>query len=160
MDIIIENRKAGRLVFELFDDLVPLAADNFRSLCTGTVRVAKLQPGYTPRAHALCAGERGLGAVSYKPLTYKHNIFHKVIADQMVCYPTTCWCYNCSLTACSATRLGSAWLATSRAETGTAQTLCMASVPFRTRPSLGRPARCCFLSWFGCTHDGLLGSQL
>ena len=62
MDIIIENRKAGRLVFELFDDLVPLAADNFRSLCTG---------------------ERGLGAVSYKPLTYKHNIFHKVIADQM-----------------------------------------------------------------------------
>lgn len=62
-DIIIEHALAGRIVFELFDDVVPVTADNFRSLCTG---------------------ERGKGAHTYKPLTYKHTKFHKIIRDFMI----------------------------------------------------------------------------
>jgi cyclophilin family peptidyl-prolyl cis-trans isomerase len=34
-DITIGDRKAGRLVFELFADVVPKTAENFRALCTG-----------------------------------------------------------------------------------------------------------------------------
>ena len=34
-DISIGNRPAGRVVMELFDDVVPKTAENFRALCTG-----------------------------------------------------------------------------------------------------------------------------
>jgi cyclophilin family peptidyl-prolyl cis-trans isomerase len=34
-DIKISNRDVGRIVFELFDNVVPKTAENFRQLCTG-----------------------------------------------------------------------------------------------------------------------------
>jgi cyclophilin family peptidyl-prolyl cis-trans isomerase len=33
-DITIDGKPAGRITFELFDDVVPLTAENFRALCT------------------------------------------------------------------------------------------------------------------------------
>ena len=61
-DISIGNREAGRVIFELYDDVVPKTADNFRSLCTG---------------------EKGTGK-SGKPLHYKGSIFHRVIKGFMI----------------------------------------------------------------------------
>jgi cyclophilin family peptidyl-prolyl cis-trans isomerase len=34
-DITIGGQPAGRIVFKLYDDVVPKTAANFRSLCTG-----------------------------------------------------------------------------------------------------------------------------
>jgi hypothetical protein len=34
-EISIGGAKRGRIIFHLFDDVVPRTADNFRSLCTG-----------------------------------------------------------------------------------------------------------------------------
>lgn len=34
-DVTIGGKPAGRIVFELFDDVVPKTAENFRALCTG-----------------------------------------------------------------------------------------------------------------------------
>ena len=34
-DIQIGNEKEGRIEFELFDEIVPITAKNFRTLCTG-----------------------------------------------------------------------------------------------------------------------------
>ena len=34
-DVSIDETPAGRLVFELFADVVPKTAENFRALCTG-----------------------------------------------------------------------------------------------------------------------------
>ncbi|SCV70901.1 BQ2448_3663 [Microbotryum intermedium] len=56
-DITINENEAGRIVFELFSDVVPKTAENFRALCTG---------------------EKGTGN-SGKPLHYKHSTFHRII---------------------------------------------------------------------------------
>ncbi|KAJ5118834.1 Peptidyl-prolyl cis-trans isomerase D [Penicillium atrosanguineum] len=61
-DIQIGDSKAGRIAFELFNDVVPKTADNFRALCTG---------------------EKGTG-IQGKPLTYKGSIFHRVIKQFMI----------------------------------------------------------------------------
>jgi peptidyl-prolyl isomerase D len=61
-DVRIGNRKAGRISLELFNDIVPKTAENFRVLCTG---------------------EKGKGN-SGKPLSYKGSIFHRVIKDFMI----------------------------------------------------------------------------
>lgn len=55
MDITVEGDHAGRITMELFHDVVPQTAENFRSLCTS---------------------ERGFGRA---PLTYKGVPFHRVI---------------------------------------------------------------------------------
>lgn len=34
-DITLDKQPAGRIIFKLFDDVVPLTAANFRALCTG-----------------------------------------------------------------------------------------------------------------------------
>jgi len=60
-DISIDGAPSGRLVFELFADVVPKTAENFRALCTG---------------------EKGLGR-SGKPLSYKGSAFHRIIPDFM-----------------------------------------------------------------------------
>ncbi|MCJ1362818.1 peptidyl-prolyl cis-trans isomerase cpr6 [Acarospora aff. strigata] len=61
-DIQIGTRKEGRVHFELYNDVVPKTAENFRALCTG---------------------EKGMGA-SGKPLSYKGSGFHRVIKQFMI----------------------------------------------------------------------------
>jgi len=61
-DITIGGTSAGRVIFELYNDIVPLTAENFRALCTG---------------------EKGMGK-SGKPLSYKGCGFHRVIPDFMI----------------------------------------------------------------------------
>lgn len=61
-DITIGDQPAGKVVFELYNDIVPLTADNFRSLCTG---------------------EKGKGKAGV-PLHYKKSTFHRVIKQFMI----------------------------------------------------------------------------
>lgn len=58
-DISIHSEPAGRIVFELYDDIVPQTAENFRVLCTGE---RENDPG----------------------LHYKGNIFHRIIPGFML----------------------------------------------------------------------------
>jgi peptidylprolyl isomerase len=60
-DISIGGESAGRIVFELFADVVPRTAENFRALCTG---------------------EKGTGK-SGKPLHFKGSSFHRIIPQFM-----------------------------------------------------------------------------
>ncbi|KAK8564349.1 hypothetical protein V6N13_005418 [Hibiscus sabdariffa] len=60
-DMMIGGQQAGRIVMELYSDVTPRTAENFRALCTG---------------------ERGVGR-SGKPLHYKGSKFHRVIPSFM-----------------------------------------------------------------------------
>lgn len=60
-DMTIGGSPAGRISMELFADVVPRTAENFRALCTG---------------------EKGTGK-SGKPLHFKGSGFHRVIPDFM-----------------------------------------------------------------------------
>ncbi|XP_006622320.1 peptidyl-prolyl cis-trans isomerase D isoform X1 [Apis dorsata] len=62
LDIAIESEKVGRVVIELFKDVVPRTAENFRALCTG---------------------EKGIG-INGKKLHYKGSTFHKVLSQVMI----------------------------------------------------------------------------
>lgn len=35
-DVAIDGEFVGRIIFELYDDIVPRTTENFRALCTGT----------------------------------------------------------------------------------------------------------------------------
>lgn len=61
-DLAVGTKPVGRIVMELFSDLVPKTAENFRALCTG---------------------ERGLGKEGI-PLHYKGSTFHRVIKQFMI----------------------------------------------------------------------------
>ncbi|KAL1638482.1 peptidyl-prolyl cis-trans isomerase cpr6 [Neofusicoccum ribis] len=61
-DIQIGNQPAGRVAFELYNDIVPKTAENFRALCTG---------------------EKGEGK-NGKPLHFKGSGFHRVIKQFMI----------------------------------------------------------------------------
>uniref|UniRef100_A0A915K443 Peptidyl-prolyl cis-trans isomerase n=1 Tax=Romanomermis culicivorax TaxID=13658 RepID=A0A915K443_ROMCU len=60
-DVTIGGSPAGRIVMELYDDIVPKTAENFRCLCTG---------------------EKGMGK-SGKPLHFKNSLFHRIIPNFM-----------------------------------------------------------------------------
>lgn len=62
-EISIDNVRAGRIEFELFNDVVPKTAENFRQLCTGEK-----------------AGTTRCG----KKYSYKNTIFHRVIPGFML----------------------------------------------------------------------------
>ncbi|EFJ50512.1 hypothetical protein VOLCADRAFT_46767, partial [Volvox carteri f. nagariensis] len=62
LDITIGGESAGRILLELYKDVVPKTAENFRALCTGEKGV----------------GEKGV------PLCFKGSTFHRVIPDFMI----------------------------------------------------------------------------
>ncbi|MED6245177.1 hypothetical protein ATANTOWER_032591 [Ataeniobius toweri] len=55
-DVDIDGERAGRIVLELFADITPKTAENFRALCTG---------------------EKGVGTSTGKPLHFKGCPFHR-----------------------------------------------------------------------------------
>jgi len=63
LDVSIGGELEGRIVVELFDDVVPKTGENFRALCTG---------------------EKGVGPNTGVPLHYKGVRFHRVIKSFMV----------------------------------------------------------------------------
>ncbi|XP_030624635.1 peptidyl-prolyl cis-trans isomerase D [Chanos chanos] len=62
-DVDIGGERVGRIVFEVFADVVPKTAENFRALCTG---------------------EKGVGQSTGKPLHFKGCPFHRIIKKFMV----------------------------------------------------------------------------
>ncbi|KAI3993137.1 hypothetical protein MKX01_009880 [Papaver californicum] len=62
LDISIDGAPKEKVVIELFSDVVPKTAENFRALCTG---------------------EKGIGASTGKPLHFKGSIFHRIIKGFM-----------------------------------------------------------------------------
>jgi peptidylprolyl isomerase len=61
-DVTADGSPLGRITMELFADVTPKTAENFRALCTG---------------------EKGTGK-SGKPLHYKGSVFHRVIPQFML----------------------------------------------------------------------------
>ncbi|CRG95980.1 peptidyl-prolyl cis-trans isomerase, putative [Plasmodium gallinaceum] len=61
LDVAIGGRNAGRMIFELFMDKLPITCENFRCLCTG---------------------ETGLGYY-LKPRWYKNTPIHRIVTDFM-----------------------------------------------------------------------------
>ncbi|MCG6984908.1 MAG: peptidylprolyl isomerase [Thiocapsa sp.] len=62
IDVTIGGEPAGTITVELFADVVPKTAENFRALCTG---------------------EKGVGE-SGKPLAYAGSPFHRIIPEFMI----------------------------------------------------------------------------
>ncbi|CAH1381526.1 unnamed protein product [Tenebrio molitor] len=62
-DVSIGGLQSGRIVFELFTDIVPKTCENFRCLCTG---------------------EKGPGLNTKKALHFKGVVFHRVVKDFII----------------------------------------------------------------------------
>ncbi|KAL3517622.1 hypothetical protein ACH5RR_020211 [Cinchona calisaya] len=62
LDLSIDGSPKERITIELFADVVPRTAENFRALCTG---------------------EKGNGSSTGKPLHFKGSIFHRIIRGFM-----------------------------------------------------------------------------
>ncbi|GAA0181184.1 chaperone [Lithospermum erythrorhizon] len=58
LDVSVDGDPFERLVFELFSDVAPKTAENFRALCTG---------------------EKGEGPKCGRPLHYKGTFFHRIL---------------------------------------------------------------------------------
>ena len=86
-DVQIGMKKAGRIVIELFADIVPKTAEvrppsPVRLACACLPHLPCPPPAQNFRC--LCTGERGVGRVSGKALHYKNTIFHRVIKGFMM----------------------------------------------------------------------------
>lgn len=64
-DVALGGKPLGRITMELYSDIVPKTAENFRCLCTG---------------------EKGIGKTG-KALHYKGSGFHRVIKQFMIQVP-------------------------------------------------------------------------
>ncbi|XP_059640702.1 peptidyl-prolyl cis-trans isomerase CYP95-like isoform X3 [Cornus florida] len=62
LDVSIDGNPVEKMVFELFSDVVPKTAENFRALCTG---------------------EKGVSVKNGMPLHYKGSFFHRIIKGSM-----------------------------------------------------------------------------
>ncbi|EJD48973.1 hypothetical protein AURDEDRAFT_85252 [Auricularia subglabra TFB-10046 SS5] len=62
-DLALGDQQPARVIFELYNDIVPDTAENFRALATG---------------------EKGLSPLSQVPLYYKNSIIHRAIKGFMV----------------------------------------------------------------------------
>jgi len=63
LDISIGGELEGRIVVEVYNDVVPKTAENFRALCTG---------------------EKGIGSNTAVPLHFKGSRFHRVVKSFMI----------------------------------------------------------------------------
>ncbi|KAF9606512.1 hypothetical protein IFM89_025885 [Coptis chinensis] len=63
LDVVIDGGRPEKIVIELFSDVVPKTAENFRALCTG---------------------EKGTGSCTKKQLHFKGSLFHRIIKGFMV----------------------------------------------------------------------------
>ena len=63
LDFAIGGEAAGRVELELWSDQLPKTAENFRQLCTG---------------------EKGMHALTRRPLHYKGSPIHRVVPGMMV----------------------------------------------------------------------------
>ena len=63
LDLEIDGTPLGRVILELFNDVCPRTAENFRALCTG---------------------EKGLGQYTQKSLHYQGVKLHRVVRDFMI----------------------------------------------------------------------------
>jgi len=73
-EISIGGHKRGRILFELFADIVPKTAEKYDLFW-----VALANDSF----RALCTGEKGIGN-SGKPLHYKGSSFHRIIKKFMI----------------------------------------------------------------------------
>ncbi|GAM29410.1 hypothetical protein SAMD00019534_125860 [Acytostelium subglobosum LB1] len=62
-DVEIDSKQIGRIIFELYTDITPITAENFRCLCTG---------------------EKGLSQRLQLRLHYKGSPFHRIIKNFMI----------------------------------------------------------------------------
>lgn len=62
-DVDISGKRVGQIVLELFADIVPKTAENFRALCTG---------------------EKGTRSTAGKPLHFKGCPFHRIFKKFMI----------------------------------------------------------------------------
>ena len=62
LDVSVNGEFEGRIVVELYTDLCPRTAENFRALCTG---------------------EKGTSDLGY-PLHYKETLIHRVVPGFMI----------------------------------------------------------------------------
>ncbi|KAG5591665.1 hypothetical protein H5410_042179 [Solanum commersonii] len=58
LDVSIDGDPVERMAFELFTDVAPKTAENFRALCTG---------------------EKGVSSKTGRPLHYKGTFFHHIV---------------------------------------------------------------------------------
>jgi hypothetical protein len=63
-DMTIGGTSAGRMVFELYADVVPRTAENFRQLCTG-------EPGFGCVRAPLCETARAAVAAAVAACTFR-----------------------------------------------------------------------------------------
>ncbi|KAK6782530.1 hypothetical protein RDI58_020326 [Solanum bulbocastanum] len=81
LDVSIDGDPVERMAFELFTDVAPKTAENFRALCTGYLKkflcwgIGWLLLAVGSRCH----GEKGVSSKTGKPLHYKGTFFHHIV---------------------------------------------------------------------------------